>query len=126
MNSQAKRKVKASSARTTRFMPARNAGKERQDAHRRRFVLAIAERIEARRGAAEIDDGEERSRERIEAEVRADPGKAERQCEPLGRCLHLRKHCAERNERHREAGSRKRAASPAAGRRRKATGRRRR
>ena len=95
---------------------------ERQDAHRRRFVLAMAERIEARRGAAEIDDGEKRSRERIEAEVRADPGQAERQCEPLGRCLHLRKHCAERNERHREAGTvnEPRARRPAAGEKRQA------
>ena len=49
--------------------PGEERREERQDAHRRRFVLAMAERIEAHRGAAEIDDGEERSRERIEAEV---------------------------------------------------------
>ena len=60
---------------------------ERQHALRRRFVPAVAERVEARRGAAEIDHDEEERRERVEPEMRADPGQAERQGQGLGRCL---------------------------------------
>ena len=88
MNSQANRKLKASSASTTRFMPARKAGIERQHALRRR---ARAGRSRARNrlaaGAAEIDDDEEERRERVEAEMRAEPGQAERQDRSLGRSL---------------------------------------
>ena len=71
--------MKASSASTTRFMPARKAGIERQHALRRLLVAAVAEGVEAGRRAAEIDDDEEEGGERIEAEMRADPGQAERQ-----------------------------------------------
>ena len=52
---------------------------ERQHAVRRRFVAAIAEAIEACRRAAEIDDDEEERGQRIEAEMRAEPGQSERQ-----------------------------------------------
>ena len=85
MNSQVNRKVKASSARTTRFMPARNSRIEGQHALRRLLVPAIAERIEARRRAAEIDDDEEEGRQRVEPEMRADPRQAERQDQSLCR-----------------------------------------
>ena len=60
---------------------------ERQHALRRRLVPAEAERVEARRGAAEIDHDEKERRERVEAEMRAEPGQAERQDQGLGRCL---------------------------------------
>ena len=79
MNSQESRKVKASSASTTRFMPARNAGKNGSTRSGRLFVAAVAEAVEAGGGAAEIDDDEEEGRERVEPEMGADPGQAERQ-----------------------------------------------
>ena len=60
---------------------------EGQDALRRRFVPAVAERVKARRAPAEIDHREEEGRERVETEMRADPGKAERQGQGLCRCL---------------------------------------
>jgi hypothetical protein len=39
----------------------------------------MAQGVEARRCAAEIDDGEEEARQRVEAEMRADPGQAKRE-----------------------------------------------
>ena len=45
MNSQENRKVKASSASTTRFIAGEKGREERQDALRRGFVPAIADRI---------------------------------------------------------------------------------
>ena len=53
--------------------------KERQDAFRRGFVPAVAEAVEARARPAEIDHRQEERRQRIDAEVCADPGDAERQ-----------------------------------------------
>ena len=73
MNSQAKRKVKASSATTTRFMRGEEQRIERQHALRRLLVLAVAERVEARGGGAKIDDDEKKRRERVEAKMRAEP-----------------------------------------------------
>ena len=97
MNSQDSRKVKASSARTTRFMPARKAGKNGSTRARRRLVPAVAEAVEAGRRAAEIDHDEEERGERVEAEMRAEPGQAERQDQrPARRARDSR--CAERRE----------------------------
>ena len=84
MNSQATRKVKASSASTHEVHAGQKRREERQHAPRRGFVPAVAEPIEARRRAAEIDDDEEERGQRIEAEMRADPGQAERQGEGGG------------------------------------------
>ncbi len=52
---------------------------ERQHALRRLLVPAVAERVEARGGGAEIDHDEKERRERVEAEMRAEPGQAEGQ-----------------------------------------------
>ena len=52
---------------------------ERQHALRRFLVAAIAEREEARGRAAEIDDDQEERGQRVDAEMRAEPGQAERQ-----------------------------------------------
>ena len=46
-----------------------------------------AERVEARRAPADIDHHEEERRERVETEMCAYPGKAERQGQGLCRCL---------------------------------------
>ena len=54
-------------------------GIERQHALRRLFVPAIAERVQACRRAAEIDDDEKKRRQRIDAEMRAEPWQPERQ-----------------------------------------------
>ena len=59
-------------------------GIERQHALRRFLVAAIAEREQARRRAAEIDHDEEEGRERVDAEMRAEPGQAERQRDGRG------------------------------------------
>ena len=40
---------------------------------------AVAEREQARRRAAEIDHDQEKCRQRVDAEMRAQPGQAERQ-----------------------------------------------
>ena len=79
MNSQETRKVKASSASTTRFMPARNAAIERQHPAGRFLVRAIADGKQARAGAAEVDHGEKERGERIDAEMGADPWQSEGQ-----------------------------------------------
>ena len=63
MNSQANRNVKASSATTTRFIPARKTGKNGK----------------TRRRAAEIDDDQKKRGQPVEPEMRADPRNAERQ-----------------------------------------------
>ena len=84
MNSQASRKVKASAARTTRFIAARNAGKN-GSTRCGGLVPAIAERVERGARRAEIDDGEEEGGQRIDAEMRAEPGQAERQHDVGGR-----------------------------------------
>ncbi len=57
-------------------------GIERQHALRGFLVAAIAERVEARARAAEIDHHQEESRQRIDAEMRAEPGQPERQRDP--------------------------------------------
>ena len=46
---------------------------------------AVAEGVQAGGGAAEIDHGEEERGQRVEAEMRADPGQAERQHQALRR-----------------------------------------
>ena len=78
MNSQATRKVKASSARTTRFMPARKAGVEGQHAAGCFLVLAVADGKEARRRSSEVGDSEKKCGERVHTKVRTDPRQAER------------------------------------------------
>ena len=60
---------------------------ERQHALRRMLVLAVTERIEARRRAAEIDDDEEECRERVQAEMRAEPRQPNRKRQDFGRSL---------------------------------------
>ena len=60
---------------------------EGQHALRRRLVAAEAERIKARGGAAEIDHHEKERRERVQAEMGAEPGKPDRQDRSLGRGL---------------------------------------
>src|SRR5476649_317202 len=60
-------------------------GIERQHALRGVLVAAIAEREQARRSAAEIDHHQEKCRQRVDAEMRAQPGQAERQCHGGGR-----------------------------------------
>ena len=45
----------------------------------RRFMPAVTERIEAGGGAAKIDDDQKKSGERIDTEMGAEPGQAERQ-----------------------------------------------
>ena len=47
---------------------------------------AIAEREQARRRAAEIDDEEEEGRQRVDAEMRAEPGQAHGQFQSVGDC----------------------------------------
>jgi len=42
-------------------------------------VVAVAEAIQARRGAAEIDDHQEERGQRVEPEMRAEPGQSDRQ-----------------------------------------------
>ena len=83
MNSHVKRKVNASSASTTRFMPARKAGIEGQHAPRRLLVPAIAEPVQARRRAAEIDHHEKERRQCVEPKMRAEPGHADRERQRL-------------------------------------------
>jgi hypothetical protein len=48
--------------------------KEREHAVGRRFMSAVAECIEARCGAPQIDDNEKKSGKRIDAEMGAEPG----------------------------------------------------
>src|ERR1700732_2065262 len=79
MNSHATRKLKASAASTTKFMPARNAGEKWQRPRRLVFVAAIANSIKARIRAPDVDDREEKASERIHAEMRANPRQPERQ-----------------------------------------------
>ena len=52
---------------------------ERQHPLRLGLVPAVAEAVEARRGAAEVDDDEKERRQRVEPEMRAEPRQAERQ-----------------------------------------------
>ena len=56
-------------------------GIERQDALRGFLMAAIAERVEAGSSAAEIDDDQEKRRQRIDAEMRAEPRQPQRQCD---------------------------------------------
>src|SRR5512145_472276 len=60
---------------------------EGQHALRRRLMPPEAERVEARRASTDSDHDEEERRERVETEMRADPGKAERQGQGLVRRL---------------------------------------
>ena len=61
------------------------------------LVRAIAEPVEAGGGGAEIDDQQEEGRQRIDAEMRADPGQAERQGQ--GRGIAAAEQGGERGER---------------------------
>ena len=56
---------------------------ERQHPFRRSLVAAVTEREEAGAVRAEIDHDQEERRERIEAEMRADPRQPDRQCQAL-------------------------------------------
>ncbi len=79
MNSQANRKLKASSASTTEIHSREEGRNERRHALRLGLVAPIADRVERGGGGAEIDHGEEEGGERIDPEMRADPWQAERQ-----------------------------------------------
>ena len=85
MNSQENRKVKASSARTTRFMPARKAGKNGSTRCGAALVAAIAEAIEAGRRAAEIDHRRKNAESASRRKCAPMPGQAERQDQARGR-----------------------------------------
>ena len=52
---------------------------ERQHAVRRRFVVAVAEAVEACRCPTEIDDDKEKRSQRIDAEMGAEPRQSDRQ-----------------------------------------------
>ena len=82
-------------------MPARKAGKNGSTRSGECSWRAVAEAIEARRGAAEIDDDEEERRERVDAETRADPGQAERQDERLA--IGAAEEIDKREDQHRRA-----------------------
>ena len=62
MNSHDARNVNASSANSTRFMPARKAGKNGSTRCGFALVTAVAEAVEARRGGSKIDHDEEERR----------------------------------------------------------------
>ena len=81
MNSQDSRKVKASSATTTRFIAARKAGKN-GSTRGRTLVPTVAQAKKAGRGAAQIDDDQKERRQRVDAKMRADPRQAKRQHDP--------------------------------------------
>jgi hypothetical protein len=51
------------------------------------LVPSITERIKARGDSAQIDDGKKKCRERIELEMRSDPGKAEGKSKNLVRSV---------------------------------------
>ena len=55
-----------------------------QHAALRAFMAAIAERVEARGGGAEIDDGQEEGGQGVDAEMGAEPRQAERQGQGFG------------------------------------------
>jgi len=80
----------------------RHAGEEsrikRQYPPRRRLMAAIAEREQACARGAEIDHGEEETGERVEAEMRAQPGQADRQGQAFGgsRAEKMRQCCGKR------------------------------
>ena len=73
MNSQASRKVKASSASRTRFMPARKAGTKGSTRRGAVSPARVAERVEAGQGGAEIDHEHEEGAERVEPQVHSEP-----------------------------------------------------
>ncbi len=60
---------------------------ERQHAAGPLLVAAIAERIEARSRGAEVDDGLEEQRQRVDTKTRADPRQPDRQRKRLGRSV---------------------------------------
>ena len=79
MNSQASRKVKASSASTTSVHAGEERRVEREHAAWRLLVLAVADGVEAGARPAETRHDEKEGRKRIDAEVGADPGQADGQ-----------------------------------------------
>ena len=79
MNSQATRKRKCVVRQHDEVHAGEIGREERQHAQRRGFVPAVAERVEARGGAAEIGDDQKEGGERIEAKIRPDAGQADRQ-----------------------------------------------
>ncbi len=81
-------------------------GIERQHALRRRLVLAIAQREQTRAQRAEIGHDQKERRQRVEAEMHAEPGNAERQCDLLrGGSKQLRRRGNERDGRDDEASA---------------------
>ena len=70
--------------RRTRFIAGEERREERQDPGRRRFVPAVAQAVGAGRGTTEVDHHEEECGERVEPEMGADPGQAERQDDRRG------------------------------------------
>ena len=97
--------MNASSAITTRVHAGEKGGIERQHPLRRPFVLAVAEREQARARGAEIDHGEEEGRQCVEAKMRTEPWHAERQrgVKRRRRGEQVRKRGSERNRRYQEA-----------------------
>ena len=87
---------------------------ERQHALRRLLVLAVAERVEAGGGAAEIDDDQKERRERVEAEMRAEPRKPDRQPQDLVRGLP--EQVSERRSKGRQRDQQRRRRRPRCGR----------
>ena len=79
MNSQATRNAEGVVGQHDQVHAGEIGREERQHPQRRGLVPAIAERVEACRGAAEIGDDEKECRQRIEAKMRADARQADRQ-----------------------------------------------
>ena len=102
MNSQHCRKVKASSANDHKRHAGEKCRVERQHALRRRLVLAVAEREQAGAEGAEVDHDQKKGRQRVEAEMRAEPGHAERQRNGERRRVaeQMRRRGDQRNRRH--------------------------
>ncbi len=87
MNSQLNRKVKASSASDDEVHAGEKQRIEGQHALRRMLVPAVTERVEACRRAAEIDHDEEERRERVQAEMRAEPRQSDGKRQDISRSL---------------------------------------
>jgi len=81
MNSHDTRKLNASVRHDDEIHGGEIGRIERQDAFRRMLVSAVAEREQACRRAAEIDHDQEKCRQCIDTEMRAQPGQAERQAD---------------------------------------------
>ena len=100
MNSHATRNEKASSARTTKIHAGEIGREIRQHAQRRAFMAAITDAIQARGAAAEIDHDQKEGRERVDAEMRADPRQPDRKRH------HVRRAAGNKMKKHAQAGHR--------------------